>query len=279
MKEITVLIKEYGKVPGLAIIQVGDREDSTVYVKTKQKAVAEIRSQVGMNLDVLKLPVETSQAELLQEIKRFNANPDIHGILVQFPLPTSIDQRAVTEAIDYTKDVDGFHPLNFGKLAKKGDESLFSACTPKGVIRLLKESGISIAGKHAVVIGRSNIVGLPMSSMLLKEDATVTTCHSKTTHLPEIIKTADILVAAIGQPEFIKGSWIKPGAVVIDVGTNAIPDNTKKSGIRWTGDIEFHTAKEVASAITPVPGGVGPMTIAMLLENTVMSAKWHLRKQ
>ena len=232
--------------------------------------------EAGMRFELVKLPASTRQSQLLSLIQGYNNNPEIHGILVQLPLPEGIDEKVITDSIDFRKDVDGFHTLNVGMLAKKGEEPLYTSCTPKGVIRLLKETGVSISGKHAVVVGRSNIVGIPVGSLLLKENATVTTCHSKTANLADIIKTADIVVAAMGSPEHIKGAWIKPGAVVIDVGTNAIPDSSKKSGVAWKGDVEYAEAAKVASAITPVPGGVGPMTIAMLMENTLISARHHL---
>jgi len=270
--EIVTFKQKYNVVPGLAIIQVGDREDSTAYVSMKQQAALE----AGMKFELLKLPATITQSQLLSIVQKFNEKSEIHGILVQLPLPPHIDEKSITEAVDYRKDVDGFHTINFGKLAKKGEDPLFIACTPKGVIRLLKETGKEISGKHAVVVGRSNIVGLPVASLLLKENATVTTCHSKTHNLHEIVKTADILIAAMGSPEFIKGSWIKPGAIVIDVGTNAIPDSSKKAGVSWKGDVEFEEAVKGASYITPVPGGVGPMTIALLMENTLISARYHV---
>ncbi|KAG0182145.1 tetrahydrofolate synthase [Apophysomyces sp. BC1034] len=255
--------------PHLAIVQVGNRDDSSIYVKMKDKAAAE----TGIKTTMEKLPESISQAELLQKVKSLNDDYGIHGILVQMPLPSHIDETSVIEAIDYRKDVDGFHAINIGNMAKKSGEPLFLPCTPKGIIELLKSTGIDISGKQAVVLGRSDIVGAPVASLLTAENATVTLCHSRTSGLENIVKQADIVVAAVGKAEIVKGDWIKPGAVVIDVGTNAVPDATKKSGIRWVGDVEYAKAKEVAHAITPVPGGVGPMTVAMLMDNTRISAK------
>ncbi|ORX46483.1 FTHFS-domain-containing protein [Hesseltinella vesiculosa] len=255
--------------PHLAIVQVGAREDSSIYVRMKDKAAKE----AGIAITTEKLPESISQNELLSRVKQLNDDWRIHGILVQMPLPSHIDESAVIEAIDYRKDVDGFHAVNIGNLSKKTGQPLFAPCTPKGVITLLKSTGVDMNGKSAAVIGRSDIVGAPVASMLTAENATVTLCHSRTKNIEEIVKQADVLVVAIGSAEFVKGSWIKPGAVVIDVGTNAVPDATKKSGIRWVGDVEFAAARESASAITPVPGGVGPMTVAMLMENTFVSAK------
>ncbi|KAF7725240.1 tetrahydrofolate synthase [Apophysomyces ossiformis] len=255
--------------PHLAIVQVGDREDSSIYVKMKDKAAAETGIQTTME----KLPECISQAELLQKVKSLNDDYRVHGILVQMPLPSHIDETAVIEAIDYRKDVDGFHAINIGNMAKKSGEPLFLPCTPKGIIELLKSTGVEISGKQAVVLGRSDIVGSPVASLLTSENATVTLCHSRTVGLEDIVRKADIVVAAVGKAEIVKGDWIKPGAIVIDVGTNAVPDASKKSGIRWVGDVEYAKAKEVAHAITPVPGGVGPMTVAMLMDNTRISAK------
>ncbi|KAJ3083515.1 tetrahydrofolate synthase, partial [Quaeritorhiza haematococci] len=259
-------------VPHLTIVQVGDREDSTVYVRMKQQAA----QKAGIKFTLTKLAAETTQAELLALVRKLNDDVNVHGILVQLPLPKGIDEKVITEAVDPKKDVDGFHSINAGSLAKKGTTPYFVACTPKGCMELLKRTGVQIAGKRAVVIGRSNIVGLPVSSLLQAADATVTLCHSKTENLEAIVKEGDIVVAAVGHANLIKGSWLKPGAVVIDVGTNAVPDASKKSGVRWVGDVEFETASKVASAITPVPGGVGPMTVAMLLWNTVESGKRFL---
>ncbi|KAI9296943.1 FTHFS-domain-containing protein [Neoconidiobolus thromboides FSU 785] len=255
--------------PHLAIVQVGGREDSSLYVKMKEKAALEI----GIGFSHLSLPENVSQFELMTHIKRLNEDNNVHGFLVQLPLPDGLDEKQVTDAILPSKDVDGFHPTNIGDLSKRKAEPMFKACTPLGCIELLKQSGVTLAGKQAVVVGRSDIVGTPVFHLLNNENCTVTLCHSQTQNLPEIVKTADILVVAIGQANYIKGEWVKPGAVVIDVGMNSIPDATKKSGMRWTGDVEFEEASKVAYAITPVPGGVGPMTVAFLLKNTVISAQ------
>ncbi|KAI7851995.1 formate--tetrahydrofolate ligase-domain-containing protein [Circinella umbellata] len=255
--------------PHLAIVQVGTRDDSAVYIRMKERAAKE----AGIDFTLQKLPETVSQAELLEKVRALNDDYRIHGILVQMPLPSHIDEASVVEAIDYQKDVDGFHTVNIGNMAKKSAEPLFLPCTPKGIITLLHSTGIEISGKRAVVLGRSDIVGAPVATLLTAEDATVTLCHSRTQNVENIVREADILVVAIGKTEFVKGDWVKPGAVVIDVGTNGVPDSTKKSGMRWVGDVEYNKAAEVASAITPVPGGVGPMTVAMLMENTFASAK------
>ncbi|KAI8622398.1 formate--tetrahydrofolate ligase-domain-containing protein [Chytriomyces sp. MP71] len=259
--------------PHLTIIQVGDREDSSVYVRMKQQAA----QKAGIKFSLHKLPSDVSQTELLALIASLNADPSLHGILVQLPLPKGFDERLVTESIDYRKDVDGFHSNNIGELVKRESEPLFVPCTPKGCMVLLEHTNVDLAGKTAVVLGRSNIVGAPVATLLTAKDATVTICHSKTKNIEAIVKTADVLIAAVGRPEMVKGSWLKPGVIVIDVGTNAIPDATKKAGVRWVGDVAYNEALTVASAITPVPGGVGPMTVAMLLENTVISAKRFLK--
>ncbi|MEE9507730.1 MAG: tetrahydrofolate dehydrogenase/cyclohydrolase catalytic domain-containing protein, partial [Anaerolineales bacterium] len=219
------------------------------------------------------LPGDASQEEVERLVEDLNADPKVHGILVQLPLPAGMDEEAVLRKINIEKDVDGFHPLNIGRLAMKGREPLFVPCTPAGCITLLKKAGATIEGAEAVVVGRSNIVGMPAALLLVKENATVTICHSRTRDLPEVCRKADILIAAIGRAEMIRGDWIKPGAYVIDVGTNRVDDATKKRGYRLAGDVAFDEAVEVAEAITPVPGGVGPMTIAGLLNNTLRSAK------
>lgn len=206
-------------------------------------------------------------------IQTFNDDPNVHGILVQLPLPPHLEEKIVTQAIDPSKDVDGFHSINIGEIAKRDGTPLFVACTPKGIMELLKRSGVVLRGKKAVVVGRSNIVGMPVAHLLQHEDATVTVCHTKTANMPELVRTADVVVVAAGKAELVKGDWIKPGAVVIDVGTNAVSDSTKKSGFRWVGDVDYKEASRVASMITPVPGGVGPMTVAMLMANTVESAE------
>ena len=261
--------------PSLKIVQVGDRSDSSTYVRMKLKAAEE----ANITCEIVQLPESISEPELLQKITKFNNDPSVHGILVQLPVPKHISEHAVTSAVAEEKDVDGFGAKNIGELSKRGGRPLFIPCTPKGVMVLLRESGVELQGRKAVVLGRSDIVGSPVSSLLRNADATVTICHSRTENLPEVIKQADIVVAAIGKPHFIKGEWLKPGAVVIDVGTNYIPDETKKSGQRLVGDVDFDSAAEVASKITPVPGGVGPMTVAMLLQNVVDSATTYFEKQ
>ncbi|CAN6693763.1 unnamed protein product [Malus baccata var. baccata] len=268
-EEVRHLSQKYGKVPGLAVVIVGTRKDSQSYVSMKRKACAE----VGIKSVDIDLPENVSQDDLIAKVHELNATSDVHGILVQLPLPNHINEEKVLSEISIEKDVDGFHPLNIGKLAMKGREPLFLPCTPKGCLELLSRSGISIRGKKAVVVGRSNIVGLPVSLLLLKADATVTVVHSRTPDPESFIREADIVIAAAGQAMMIKGSWIKPGAAVIDVGTNAIDDPSRKSGYRLVGDVDFQEACKVAGWVTPVPGGVGPMTVAMLLKNTLDGAK------
>lgn len=270
--EVAELKEKYNEVPGLAAVLVGERKDSQTYVRMKKKACAE----VGIKSIGVDLPADVSQDELIKVVRELNANPEVDGILVQLPLPDHIDEEAILSEIDITKDVDGFHPVNIGRLAMKGRKPLFVPCTPRGVIELLDRSGIEIEGKNAVILGRSNIVGLPVSMLLLHRNATITICHSRTKNIPEVTRRADILVAAIGRAEMVRGDWIKPGAAVIDVGVNAVDDPTKKKGYRLVGDVNFEEAKEVAGYITPVPGGVGPMTIAMLLRNTVDGRKRRL---
>ncbi|KAH9624344.1 hypothetical protein KSS87_007401 [Heliosperma pusillum] len=272
--EVRQLSDNYAKVPGLAVVLVGDRKDSQTYVNMKKKACAE----VGIKSFEVELPEQVSESELISKVHELNANPEVHGILVQLPLPKHINEENVLSEISIEKDVDGFHPLNIGKLAMKGRHPLFEPCTPKGCIELLSRSGVTIKGKNAVVVGRSNIVGLPVALLLLKADATVSIVHSRTSDPEKIIREADIVIAAAGQAMMIKGDWIKPGAAVIDVGTNAIDDPSKKSGYRLVGDVDFHEASKVAGCITPVPGGVGPMTVAMLLRNTVDGAKRVIQK-
>ncbi|KAI9190125.1 tetrahydrofolate synthase [Blastocladiella emersonii ATCC 22665] len=268
--DVAALAAEYpGFRPHLAILQVGSREDSSLYVKMKQKAAHE----VGMAFTHHKLPATISQNELLAAIRELNEDPAVHGLLVQLPLPAGLDELVVTEAIDVAKDVDGFHTINMGNLAKRSTHPRFIPCTPKGIMELLRHEGIDLAGKSAVVVGRSDIVGMPLFHLFQKANATVTLAHSRTTNLAEVVSRADVVVAAVGVPELIQGSWLKPGAVVIDVGTNAVPDATKKSGTRWVGDVQYAAAAKVAAAITPVPGGVGPMTVCMLLDNTLEAAK------
>jgi methylenetetrahydrofolate dehydrogenase (NADP+)/methenyltetrahydrofolate cyclohydrolase len=250
-----------GVIPHLAAILVGEDPASAVYVRNKQIAC----DKAGFKSTLHRLPASTGQAELLALVQTLNANPDVHGILVQLPLPKGIDTTQILDAILPAKDVDGFHPENVG-LMQQG-RPRFLPCTPAGVMRMLKVSGIETAGKHAVVIGRSDIVGKPMAALLVQKgaDATVTLCHSRTRDIGAFCREADILVAALGIPQFVKGDWVKPGAVVIDVGINRVGD-------KLVGDVDYLPAAQVASAITPVPGGVGPMTIAMLLANTLQAA-------
>lgn len=254
-------LAERGVVPGLAVVLVGEDPASKVYVSMKEKACREL----GMFSDEYKLPAETGEEELLALIDKLNADSRIHGILVQLPLPKHISDAKVLERISPAKDVDGFHPYNVGRLVV--GKPLFQPCTPYGVMVLLRESGIDLAGKEVVVVGRSNIVGKPVAMMCLQQNATVTICHSKTKDLSAKVKAADVVIAAVGQPEMIKGDWIKEGAVVIDVGVNRVGEK------KLVGDVEFEAASRHAFAITPVPGGVGPMTITMLLYNTLESAK------
>ncbi len=258
-KHVTELKRTRGITPGLAVVLVGNDPASEVYVRNKGKAARE----AGMNSYEHKLPVTITQAELLFKIEALNQDTHVHGILVQLPLPSHIDEDAVINAVDSKKDVDGFHPINVGNLSIGQDG--FVPCTPLGCLRLINEAGGNPAGKHAIVIGRSNIVGKPMAQLLLKEHCTVTVAHSKTQDLPGLLKTADIVVAAVGKPRMVKGEWLKKGAIVIDVGINRVAG-------KLVGDVDFESCQGVASAITPVPGGVGPMTIACLLENTLKAA-------
>ncbi len=259
-----------GKIkPTLATVLVGDRVDSATYVASKQKACAEL----GMGSLSQNLPGDISQDELEGIIKSLNDDKTVHGILVQLPLPSHLNEERVLQLVSIEKDVDGFSPINIGRLAQKGREPLFVPCTPYGCIYLLEKVGVKIEGANAVVLGRSNIVGMPAALLLIGKNATVTVCHSRTKDLPSVVRSADILIAAIGKTEFVRGDWIKPGAAVIDVGINSKPDATKKSGYRLVGDVNFDEAKEVAGFITPVPGGVGPMTIAMLMRNTFRAAE------
>lgn len=255
--------------PGLATVLVGDNPASEVYVRMKQKAC----EKAGIQSFGHRLPADIPQRELEQLVADLNANPEIHGILVQLPLPKGLDEERVLNTISIEKDVDGFHPVNIGRLAQKGRKPTFVPCTPDGVIYLLEQSGVQLEGAEAVVLGRSNIVGMPTALLLIERNATVTVCHSRTRNLAEVCRRADVLVAAIGRPQMVRGDWIKPGAVVIDVGVNRVDDPTAEKGYRLVGDVAFDEAKEVASAITPVPGGVGPMTIAMLLRNTLRAAQ------
>lgn len=267
--EVEELKAKKGITPGLATVLIGERPDSRVYVASKQKSCADL----GMNSFGEHLPENASQEEALKVVRRLAADPKVNGILVQLPLPAHLDSEAILGAIPIEKDVDGFSPINVGRLSMKNRDPLFVPCTPLGCIVLMESVGTKIEGARAVVLGRSNIVGLPMAFLLLHRNATITICHSRTQNMADVVRQADILVAAIGKPRFVQGDWIKPGATVIDVGINEIPDATKKSGKRLVGDVDFDAAKEIAGAITPVPGGVGPMTIAMLMQNTLTAAK------
>ncbi len=267
--EVAALKEKHDITPGLATVLVGENPASQTYVRMKRKRCAE----VGIYSEGHELPKETTQQEVEALVAQLNADPKIHGILVQLPLPNHLDEEAVLNAISLQKDVDGFHPINIGRLAMKGRDPLFAPCTPAGVIELLDRTGTEIEGKEAVVLGRSNIVGLPVAMLLLKRNATITICHSRTQDLPAVTRRADILIAAVGRAEMVKADWVKPGAIIIDVGINRVDDESRKRGYRLVGDVDFEDVKEVAGAITPVPGGVGPMTIAMLLSNTVTAAK------
>jgi methylenetetrahydrofolate dehydrogenase (NADP+)/methenyltetrahydrofolate cyclohydrolase len=264
-------LKALGITPGLSVVLVGDDPASAVYVRSKGKACEE----AGMRGETIRLPSETTENALLAQVDRLNADPNVHGILVQMPLPRHIAADKVIRRIRPEKDVDGFHPVNVGKLSI-GERDGFVPCTPAGAIELLVRSGVETRGKDAVIVGRSNIVGKPMAALLMQDapggNATVTVCHSRTSNLAGHIRRADIVIAAIGKPEMITGDMIKPGAVVIDVGINRVNDAAAPKGYRIVGDVHFASAREVASLITPVPGGVGPMTIAMLMKNTVRAA-------
>jgi len=260
-----------GKVPGLTVIIVGEDPASQVYVRNKAKTCKEI----GMNSSVITMPADTPEEHLLDTIASLNLDPAVHGILVQQPLPEQIDEFAVTLAIDPQKDVDGFHPENLGRLVMGHLDKCFVSCTPYGILELLGRYGIETSGKHCVVVGRSNIVGKPMANLMLQKlkrsNCTVTICHSATQDIASYTRQADILIAAIGRAKFITPDMVKEGAVVIDVGINRIDDPTTKSGTRLVGDVDYEGVSALASAMTPVPGGVGPMTIAMLLKNTLQS--------
>lgn len=276
IKDVNVLKEKLpGFSPSLAIVQVGAREDSNVYIKNKANAAREI----GIDIRHLQLPNTITEMELINEVTKLNVNPNVHGIIVQMPLDSvnKINSNLITDLVSPEKDVDGLNTVNEGRAAI-GDTSGFVPCTPNGCIELIKKSGVPIAGARAVVLGRSKIVGTPASELLKMHNATVTICHSRTKNLPDVVREADILVVAIGKPEFVKGDWIKPGAVVIDCGITSVPDSTKKSGQRLVGDVDFKEAVKVASYITPVPGGVGPMTVAMLMKNTVISAQRMAQK-
>ena len=279
------LTTRYGKKPGLAVVLVGNRPDSARYVSMKKK----VAKRVGIESFESVLPEDVDEETLVSKVSQLNANPNVDGILVQLPLPEHIDQKRVLECIEIGKDVDGFHPQNIGGLLRSGEEcrqdrvpwdglALGNApCTPLGCVELIDRAGVETSGANVVVVGRSNIVGLPVATMLLHRNATVTCCHSRTKDLPSIVRQADIVIAAIGQPEFVRADWIKPGACIIDVGINFKDDPSRKSGRRMCGDVEYDEAIKVAGHITPVPGGVGPMTICMLMKNTLTNFERRMR--
>ena len=271
-RECVLRLKRHGITPGLAVVLVGDHPASIVYVRNKDRTSREL----GLYSRKVELPGTTSQADLLRLIDELNRDPQVHGILVQSPLPPQIDEPTVVRNIDPLKDVDGFHPLNVGKLAM-GDPGALVPCTPRGCQRLLLESNIPTAGAHAVIVGRSMIVGKPIALLLMQKgpggDATVTVAHSRSRNLPEITRQADILIAAMGQAQFIRAEHVREGATVIDVGINRINSTSKPAGYRLVGDVAFDEVAEKAGAITPVPGGVGPMTIAMLMANTLQACR------
>lgn len=263
------MAREQGFRPGLATVLVGENPSSRQYVRMKQNRC----KKVGILSFGYNLPEESGQDEIEDLVRKLGDDPTIHGILVQLPLPDHLDEEAVLNAIPLHKDVDGFHPVNIGRLSMKGRNPLFVPCTPAGVIRLLEEAGAQFEGAEAVVLGRSNIVGLPAAMLLIHRNATVTVCHSRTKNLPAVCRRADILIAAVGRPLMVKADWVKPGAFVIDVGSNRIDDPQSEKGYRWVGDVDFDEVKEVAAALSPSPGGVGPMTIAGLLQNTLHAAQ------
>jgi len=268
-EEVARRIAEGKPAPGLATVLVGENPASQVYVRSKHRAC----QQVGMQSFAYELPETATQKEVEDLVRSLNADPNVHGILVQLPLPSGLDEERVLGAISIEKDVDGFHPVNIGRLAQKGREPLFVPCTPAGCMVLLQSVLPDLNGVNAVVLGRSNIVGMPVALLLVRANATVTICHSRTRNLPEVCRSADVLVAAVGKPEMVRGDWVKPGVVVIDVGINRIEDPTRPRGYRLVGDVAFDEVSQVAGWITPVPGGVGPMTIAMLLQNTLRAAR------
>ncbi len=261
-------LAQSGLSPGLGVVLVGDDAASAMYVRMKRRAC----ERVGIISEARILPSSTSQREVEDAVRGFNEDPGIHGILLQLPLPDHLDEEAALNEISLEKDVDGIHPMNLGKLGMRGREPTFTPATPTGAMILIEETGQPIEGARAVVVGRSNIVGLPLALMLANANATVTICHSRTRDLAAQVGSADIVVAAVGRPEFVKGAWLKPGAVVIDVGSNSVADPASEKGYRYVGDVEFAAARASAAFITKVPGGVGPMTITMLLQNTLKAA-------
>ena len=258
-------LKKVGVTPALAVILVGDDEASKVYVRNKHRAA----EKIGIKTIDETMPADSKQEDVIKMIEKYNNDPDVHGILVQMPLPKHIDEKAIIDAIDPKKDVDGSHPENMGRLFMNEPQAL--PCTPRGIMELLKEYDIDVRGQEVVIVGRSNLVGRPLAALMINSSATVTVAHSRTKDLPDVVRRADIVVAAVGRPEMVKGDWIKPGATVIDVGINRVPA-AEEGKTRLVGDVDYTSAAEAASAITPVPGGVGPMTIAVLLRNTLVSA-------
>jgi 5,10-methylene-tetrahydrofolate dehydrogenase/methenyl tetrahydrofolate cyclohydrolase len=267
--EVRLLVENGKPRPGLATVLVGENPASQSYVRGKRKACAE----VGIESFGFELPATASQQEVEELVLKLNADPKVNGILVQLPLPSGMDEESVLSKVSIDKDVDGFHPVNIGRLAQKGREPRFIPCTPSGVMYLIGKVLPNLEGVNAVVLGRSNIVGMPVALLLVRANATVTICHSRTRDLPSVTRQADVLVAAVGKADMVRRDWVKPGAVVIDVGINRVEDTTRPRGYRLVGDVAFDEVKEVAGVITPVPGGVGPLTIAMLLRNTLRAAK------
>lgn len=266
--EVEARIDSGKSPPGLATVLVGEDPASHTYVRAKRRAC----ERAGIKSFHTELPADTPQQEIVKKIQSLNQDEGVHGILVQLPLPDGIDEETVLQQVAVEKDVDGFHPLNLGRLAQKGRDPFFTPCTPSGIMELLRRSGAELEGARAVVVGRSNIVGMPVTLLLIKANATVTVCHSRTRDLPSVTRQADVLIAAVGRPEMVRADWVQPGAVVIDVGVNRVDDPEREKGYRLAGDVAFDEVREVAGAITPVPGGVGPMTIAMLLRNTLKAA-------
>ncbi len=264
---------KYNTVPCLAVVLVGGRADSSTYVRMKRQAA----SEVGMNFVLKEFSDTITQDDLLSEVKSLNDSNEIHGLIVQLPLPAHINEEVILNAVALEKDIDGFHPLNIGALCMKDREPHFIPCTPRGCMTILEKIGVDLNGKHVIVIGRSNIVGIPVAMLCLHQNATVTICHSRTQNIEEEVKRGDVVIAAVGRAQFVKKEWIKEGAVVIDVGINSIDDATRKLGYRLVGDVDYEGVKEVASKVTPVPGGVGPMTVVSLLENTYKSAMQYVK--
>jgi len=261
--------KEHAVRPGLATVIVGDNPASAQYVRMQRNRC----KKVGIESFGYELQADATQEQVEELVRGLGSDPKVHGILVQLPLPDQLDEEAVLGAVPLEKDVDGFHPVNIGRLSMKGRKPLFVPCTPAGVMTLLEEAGAVFEGSEAVVLGRSNIVGLPAAMLLIHRNATVTVCHSRTRDLPAVCRRADILIAAVGRARMVKGDWVKPGATVIDVGSNKVDDPTAERGYRWVGDVDFDEVIHVAGAVTPSPGGVGPMTIAGLLQNTLRAAE------